>query len=233
MANKIIKKSLAHYYNEYSSPPNPPLPPPPEPDKSKSISELNRQELVDMINRLGAERELESLIKDLKRNAQEEDGLFKPVRVDVTTPIDQLYHYGILGMQWGRRRYQNEDGTRTSLGRKQDQTSGRDKRAEEYQRTKDAKKKGTKRFSNEDLKKINERLMLEDTYKRLTQADRAKSESWVKNSIQKAAEGALTDFSKGMFLGSAKLLVKNFSPEFAEAAFSLKQDKVDTPKTKK
>ena len=92
-----------------------------------------------------------------------------------------------------------------------------------------AKKKGIDRFSNEDLRKINERLQLEDTYKRLSAAQMKKSESWVKQSIQKAAEGAVTDFTKGVFLGSAKLLVKNISPEFSEVAFSLK----DKPQTEK
>lgn len=29
---------------------------------------------------------------------------------------DQLYHYGVLGMKWGIRRYQNEDGTLTKEG---------------------------------------------------------------------------------------------------------------------
>ena len=31
--------------------------------------------------------------------------------------MEYLAHYGVAGQKWGRRRYQNEDGSLTTLGR--------------------------------------------------------------------------------------------------------------------
>jgi len=74
---------------------------------------------------------------------------------------EDLKHFGILGMQWGRRRYQTKDGTRTTLGKKRDES-------EDYIKSRENKSKGLSRLSNDELKKLNERLQLENSYKNLS-----------------------------------------------------------------
>lgn len=223
MANKmIVKNTLKHYYDRPSDPNDSILP---EPDKTKSISELSQKELSAMMGRLRAERELQQTIKELKRNAGVRDTYDDPIKVDTKTPINQMYHHGVLGMKWGVRRYQNKDGTRTPTGKRRARHEGPD--SDEHMSSRVAKAKGTSKLSNDELRKVNERLQLEESYKRLTKDDLKKSESWVKKSLNSAGEQALTEFSKGVFLGSAKLLVKGLSPEFAETAFNVKEKKKD------
>lgn len=212
MANKVIMHCAPSPQND-----------PPEPDKSRSISQLSRKELWEMLSRLRDETEIQRLIRELKRNSGERDTFEEPFKVDTTTPINQMYHSGVKGQKWGIRRFQNADGTRTAAGKKRDENRHGDQKekpkSEDHVKSRQAKQKGSEGLSNDELKKLNERLQLEETYKKLTAEKVEKGESWVKKSIASGAQGALTDFSKSIFLGSAKLLVKEVSPQFYNAAF--------------
>lgn len=225
MANRVVKKTdLAHYYYDECQSCTPDLAVQDTVNKSKSISELSNIELRKLIERLRNEREAEDIIRSLRRSSGEKDSYENPAKIDTKTPVDQLYHHGILGQKWGVRRFQNKDGTRTAAGKKRE--GGQEyQKSEDHLKSRESKRKSPEGLSNEELRRLNERLQLEATYKNLTTEKIQKSESFVKKALKDGGTQALTEFSKGLFLGSAKLLVKELAPSFAETAFNIKDKK--------
>lgn len=70
-----------------------------------------------------------------------------------------LQHHGIKGQKWGRRRYQNKNGTLTPAGKKRYGDWSEDART-----AKELRKKSVAQMSNAELRKLNERRNLERTY---------------------------------------------------------------------
>jgi len=93
---------------------------------------------------------------------------------------DYLMHYGILGMKWGIRRYQNKDGSLTDAGRKRYDVEEGEKaeKAKRMIRIRSTKKSTNYSqddarnrvldISDDDLRKTINRLELEKRYKELT-----------------------------------------------------------------
>lgn len=80
---------------------------------------------------------------------------------------NELMHYGILGMKWGRRKASH-------------QTS------DDYSSVKKLRKKHYSEMSNDELQKVNERLQLEANYKKLTaKKKKEKKESYGKKVIKR------------------------------------------------
>lgn len=73
----------------------------------------------------------------------------------------ELYHWGVKGMKWGVRRYQNKDGSLTPAGRKRYAEPH-----EDYKRAHD--KKSVKQMSDKELRDRNNRLQMERQYAQFT-----------------------------------------------------------------
>ena len=100
---------------------------------------------------------------------------------------DVLIHYGILGMKWGVRRYQNKDGSLTSAGKKRYSDNDDIKEAPQ-KNTEEPKKKSVKDMSDEELRREINRMQLEQNYLRMTGQNIEKGKSAVEIALGKMKE---------------------------------------------
>ena len=100
---------------------------------------------------------------------------------------DVLIHYGILGMKWGVRRYQNKDGSLTSAGKKR-YGNNDDIKDSQQKNTEEPKKKSVKDMSDEELRREINRMQLEQSYLRMTGQNIEKGKSAVEIALGKMKE---------------------------------------------
>jgi len=84
---------------------------------------------------------------------------------------NELAHYGILGMKWGRRK-----------GNAKTSSSPKSRHHEDYLRA--HTRESYKSMSTKRLKEVNDRLQAEKTYKELTTKQKKKGKNWVTNTLK-------------------------------------------------
>lgn len=95
-----------------------------------------------------------------------------------------LYHYGVLGMKWGRRK-----GSASS-------SSTRSSKSEDHVRAKALKKKKLSQLSNAELKELNNRMQLESQYKNLKKQNISTGRKFVQDVIYDSSKELTKEYTK-------------------------------------
>jgi hypothetical protein len=109
----------------------------------------------------------------------------------------EIYHWGIKGMKWGRRRYQNPDGTLTPEGK-----TRYDDREKKKSMRKDVKNR--RLLSDADIKKKIERIKLEKELKSLTEDELLPGKKVVSNILSNSGQKVATTLLTGAVLYATK-----------------------------
>lgn len=166
----------------------------------------NRSDLLNAIKAYGRGTNKPEVKKWIKKRAKELNAeKYLPENWDIDDDSNSLAHYGIKGMKWGVRRYQNKDGSYTSAGKNRRKTYSSD-----YEDTRELRKKSYKELSNEDLRKLNKRMNLESEYRRLNPQGIDKGKAIAKDIIATAGLiGGLYGISNSNWVKTGKKAIES------------------------
>lgn len=131
---------------------------------------------------------------------------------------NELYHFGIKGMRWGVRRYQNPDGSLTNAGKKRlkkGQTSNEETDSSNKSSTKSSPTKTVKDMSDDELRQAINRIQLEQQYKNLSPKNVSKGKKFVDTVTNDVLKPAAIDIgkqvAKSLMVKGVNFLVKDES----------------------
>lgn len=131
-------------------------------DKTKSIKDSTDDELQRLLSRLRSEVRAQELVRSLKRNSMSDAERYNnDLEVSTEVPVENLYHYGVLGMKWGVRK-----------GSKSSARSANE--SKDYKTSRKLKGKKISEMSNDELRTLNSRMQLERQYKDLNPSSTSK-----------------------------------------------------------
>lgn len=103
----------------------------------------------------------------------------------------ELKHWGIKGMKWGVRRYQNKDGSLTPAGKKRysDGDTSSSSTSKSSQTSQQPKKKTVSEMSDQELRDAVNRLRLEQDYAKLNPEKVSRGKKFVDNLLDETLSG--------------------------------------------
>lgn len=120
---------------------------------------------------------------------------------------NELTHWGIRGMRWGVRRYQNKDGSLTAAGKNRLKTEDYH---EDYNKAHSSK--SVKTMSDKELRERLNRLQMEKQYSQISKREKSFGEKFVTGVLTDAAKQTASKYvSKYMTKGIDILIEKSIS----------------------
>lgn len=103
----------------------------------------------------------------------------------------ELKHWGIKGMKWGVRRYQNKDGSLTPAGKKRysDGSTSSSSTSKSSQTSQQPKKKTVSEMSDQEIRDAVNRLRLEQDYAKLNPEKVSRGKKFVDNLLDETLSG--------------------------------------------
>ena len=126
---------------------------------------------------------------------------------------EMLKHYGVLGMKWGRRRYQNKDGTLTDAGKKRYDRDQAENAAKKKDNRIDVSKPDPRRWVKEDTER--KKKIVDTSSEFVRQAKKIEQESRPKPEKKKMDLSKMSDKEMRDRI-NRELLERQYNNLFAE-----------------